>query len=239
MYVGVCPGSPSLRTAAAMRPTETLVIHPLPKHSWPARQKESLDKPGATDQVAGLASELSRKVQASPSPHGRSRQFQHVLDSLQLIHTQPEFNGRLKILRDIKMGDSPVDSKPRHRAVAVSYDAQSLSQGHDELFPRETAIPAIEDLRIKRTEAAVQSSFLLIGDGSSRVFHGSGIPTIVQRTLIALGADNLALLDPMKSFQTSSYNHVGCLLGLMSHLSFIYQCEIRDNAKVMLSVISV
>lgn len=220
-----------------MGQTEALVIHPLPKHSWPARQKENLDKPGATEQVTGLASELSHQIQTSPSPHGRSRQFQHLLDSLQRIHTQPELNGRLSILRDIKMGDSPVGSKPRHRAVAVSYDAQSLTQGHGSLFPLDTPVPAIEDLRSKRTEAAIQSSFLLIGDGSSRVFRGSGIPTVFQRTLDALGADNLALLDPMKSFQTSSYNHVGCPLGLLSHLSFLYQCEIRDNAKVMLSVI--
>jgi hypothetical protein len=214
-----------------------LVIHPLPKHSWPARQKENLDKPGATDKVAGLASELSRQVQASPSPHGRSRQFQHLLDSLQRIHTQPEFNGHLSTLRDIKMGDSPVGSKPRHRTVAVSYDAQSISHGNGSLFPLDTPVPTIEDLRSKRTEAAVQSSFLLIGDGSSRVFRGSGIPTVLQRTLDALGVDNLALLDPMKSFQTSSYNHVGCPLGLLSHLTFIYQCEIRENAKVTLSVV--
>jgi hypothetical protein len=214
-----------------------LVIHPLPKHSWPARQKENLDKPGATDQVASLASEFSHQVQASPSPHGRSRQFQHLLDSLQRIHTQPEFDGRLSTLRDIKMGDSPVGSKPRHRAVAVSYDPQSLSCGNGSLFPLDTPVPTIEDLRSKRTEAAVQSSFLLIGDGSSRVFRGSGVPAVLQRTLDALGADNLALLDPMKSFQTSSYNHVGCPLGLLSHLSFIYQCEIQENEKVTLSVV--
>lgn len=214
-----------------------LVVHPLPKYSWPARQKESLERPGATDQVAGLASELSQQVQASPSPHGRSRQFQHLLDSLQRIHTQPEFNGCLSTLRDVKMGDSPVGSKPRHRTVAVSYDARSLSRGNGSLFPLDTPIPTIGELRSRRTEAAAQSAFLLIGDGSSRVFRGSGIPAVLQQTLDALGPDNLALLDPMKSFQTSSYNHVGCPLGLLSHLSFIYQCEIRENAKVTLSVV--
>ena len=214
-----------------------LVVHPLPKHSWPARQKESLDKPGATDQVAGLAAELSQQVQASPSPHGRSRHFQHLLDSLQRIHTQPEFDGRLSILRDVKMGDSPVGSKPRHRTVAVSYDPLSTSRGNSSLFPLDSPIPAVEDLRSRRAEAALQSSCLLIGDGSSRVFRGSGIPAVLQRTLEALGAENLALLDPMKSFQTSSYNHIGCPLGLLSHLTFIYQCEIRENTKVTLSVI--
>ena len=172
-----------------------IVIHPLPKHSWPARQKENIDKPSATNQVAGLASELSHLVQASPSPNGRSRQFQHLLNSLQRIHTQSEFDGRLSVLRDVKMGDSPIGSKPRHRAVAVSYDPQSMSRGSCSLFPLDTPVPTVEDLRSRRTEMALQSSCLLIGDGSSRVFRGSGIPAVLQRTLDALGAENLALLD--------------------------------------------
>ena len=214
-----------------------LLAHPLPKHSWPARQKEKLDQPDATKRFDKLSVKLCQKTQASVALRDRIGIFEHLTDALQSVCDLYEFDRHISIYRDLKMGESPAGSRPRHRACAVGYSPTALARGHGSLFPVDSPVPMLEDLRLKRYEAIVQASFLLFGDGASRAFKGSSIPSVVQDSLRAMGQENFDMLDPQKAFQTSSFNHVGCQLGLLSHLTFIYQCEIREDAKVMLSVI--
>jgi hypothetical protein len=222
-----------------------LVPHPLPKHSWPARQKERLEKPGATDPFLAMSSMLCQQMQASVPQQERTKLFHHLTEAIQSVCDMKEFVNILSVFRDMKVVDSPGGSrggsrggsKPRHRAIAVGYNPITLSRSEGSLFPLDSPIPTIEDLRLRRHDAIMEASFLLVGDGASRAFRGPEIPIILQNSLLAMGPENFDMIDPMKAFQGSSFNHVGCPLGLLSHLTFIYQCEIRDDGKITLSVI--
>jgi hypothetical protein len=222
-----------------------LVFHPLPMHSWPARQKEKLDKAGATDSFLTISSMLCQQMQASVPQQERTKVFHHLTEAVQSVCDMKEFVNYLSVFRDMKVTSSPGGStgcsrggsRPRHRAVAVGYNPIGLSRSDAALFPIGSPTPDIDDLRLRRHDAIMEASFLLVGDGASRAFRGSGIPTILQKSLLAMGPENFAMIDPMKAFQGSSFNHVGCPLGLLSHLTFIYQCEIKDDATITLNVI--
>jgi hypothetical protein len=225
--------------------SNTLVPHPLPKHSWPARQKEKLEKPGATDAFLTISSMLCHQMQASVPQQERTKVFHHLTEAIQSVCDMKEFINNLSVFRDMKVTDSPGGSrdgssgglKPRHRAVAVGYNPITLSRSEGSLFPLDSPLQSMEDLRLRRHDAIMEASFLLLGDSASRAFRGSGVPVILQKSLLAMGPENFDMIDPMKAFQGSSFNHVGCPLGLLSHLTFIYQCEIRDDGKITLSVI--
>jgi hypothetical protein len=225
--------------------SKTLVPHPLPKHSWPAKQKEKLEKPGATDAFLTISSMLCHQMQASVPQQERTKVFHHLTEAIQSVCDMKEFINNLSVFRDMKVTDSPGGSrggssggsKPRHRAVAVGYNPITLSRSEGSLFPLDSPLASMEDLRLRRHDAIMEASFLLLGDSASRAFRGSGIPLILQNSLLAMGPENFDMIDPMKAFQGSSFNHVGCPLGLLSHLTFIYQCEIRDDGKITLSVI--
>jgi hypothetical protein len=222
-----------------------LVLHPLPKHSWPAKQKEKLDKPGATDSFLATSSLLCQQMQASVPRQERTKVFHHLTEAVQSICDMKEFVHHLSVFRDMKVTGSPGGStggsrgasRPRHRAVAVGYNPIGLSRSDGSLFPIESPMPNVDDVRLRRHDAIMEASFLLVGDGASRAFRGSGIPAVLQKSLLAMGPENFEMIDPMKAFQGSSFNHVGCPLGLLSHLTFIYQCEIRDDATITLNVI--
>jgi hypothetical protein len=222
-----------------------LVPHPLPKHSWPARQKERLDKPGATDSFLATSSMLCQQMQASVPQQERTKVFHHLTEAVQSVCDMKEFVHYLSVFRDMKVTGSPGGSaggsrsrsRPRHRAVAVGYSPIGLSRSDGSLFPINSPMPNVEDLRLRRHDAIMEASFLLVGDGASRAFRGSGIPVILQKSLLAMGPENFDMIDPMKAFEGSSFNHVGCPLGLLSHLTFIYQCEIRDDGTITLNVI--
>jgi hypothetical protein len=225
--------------------SDGLVLHPLPKHSWPARQKEKLDKPGATDSFLAISSLLCQQMQASVPRQERTKVFHHLTEAVQSVCDMKEFVHYLSVFRDMKVTGSPAGStggsrgtsRPRHRAVAVGYNPIGLSRSDGSLFPIESPMPNIDDLRLRRHDAIMEASFLLVGDGASRAFRGSGIPVVLQKSLLAMGQENFDMIDPMKAFQGSSFNHVGCPLGLLSHLTFIYQCEIRDDASITLNAI--
>jgi hypothetical protein len=218
-----------------------LVPHPLPKHSWPAKQKEKLDKPGATDSFLAISSMLCQQMQASVPQQERTKVFQHLTEAVQSVCDMKEFVHYLSVFRDMRVtgsaGGSRGGSRPRHRAIAVGYNPIGLSRSDGSLFPFNSPMPNAEDLRLRRHDAIMEASFLLVGDGASRAFRGSGIPAILQKSLLAMGPENFDMIDPMKAFQGSSFNHVGCPLGLLSHLTFIYQCEIRDDGAITLNVI--
>jgi hypothetical protein len=221
-----------------------LVPHALPKHSWPARQKEKLDKPGATDSFLAISSMLCQQMQASVPQQERTKVFHHLTEAVQSVCDMKEFAHYLSVFRDMKVTSpggsacgSRGGSRPRHRAVAVGYNPIGLSRSDGSLFPINSPMSNVEDLRLRRHDAIMEASFLLVGDGASRAFRGSGIPAILQKSLLAMGSENFDMIDPMKAFQGSSFNHVGCPLGLLSHLTFIYQCEIRDDGTITLNVI--
>ena len=230
-----------------------LSAHALPKHSWPARQKEKLDKPGATDRFNAVSSKLCEQMQASVPLGERTKMFHQLTEAVQSICDSHEFQRNISIFWDMKVHESPVSAKtvstgssparsrsasrPRHRAVAVGYCPNGLSRSQRALFPVDSPIPDIEGLRIQRQETIAKAAFLLVGDSGSRAFSGSGVPKILQHSLLAMGPENFDMINPMKAFQGSSFNHMGCPLGLLSHLTFIYQCEIRDDGKITLNVI--
>lgn len=224
---------------------------PLPKHSWPARQKEKLNRPGATDRFIAMSSTFCEQAHLTVPPQKRTTMFHHFTEGLQSICDLYEFERYISSFWDTKVLDSPRPgssrgtsrsgsrggSRRRHGAVVVGYSPDGLSQSHGLLFPLHSPTPAVESLRLQKYDAILRSSFLLVGDGSSRAFRNSGIPTALQYSLFAMGTDNFDMINPMKAFQGSSFNHKGCPLGLLSHLIFIYQCEIRDDGKATLSVL--
>jgi hypothetical protein len=221
-----------------------LVPHPLPKHSWPARQKEKLDKPGAADAFLQISTMLCQQMQASVPQQERTKVFHHLTEAVQSVCDMKEFVNKLSVFRDMKVTGSPGGSagsrngsKPRHRVVSVGYNPITLSRGDASIFPLDSPVPNIEDMRRRRHDAIMEASFLLVGDSASRAFRGSTVPVILQSSLLAMGPENFEMIDPMKAFQGSSFTHVGCPLGLLSHLTFIYQCEIRDDGKITISVI--
>lgn len=218
-----------------------LVLCPLPKHSWPGRQKEKLDQPAASDPFLSISSMMCQQMKVTMPQQERTRVFHYLTEAVQTVCDMKEFVNHLSFFRDMNATKSPGESrgssKPRHRAVAVGYNPLTLSHSEGSLFSVDSPIPNVEYSRTRRHDATMEASFLLVGDGASRAFRGSAIPIILQNSLLAMGRENLNLIDPMKAFQGSSLNHVGCPLGLLSHLTFIYQCEIRDDGKVTLSVL--
>ena len=213
-----------------------ILIHPLPRQSWPAKQKEKLEQLGAINHLSAAGSVLSQQVRALPPGSGRNKLFGRLTQAVRSLCMLSDFDGRLSTFRDMKLGACPEGLERQRRAVSIGYDASTVSRGA-KLFPIDSPVPAIQELRSKRVEALLQASFLFLCDGGGRVFNGSGLQTLVQKSLDAMGAQNFALLDSMKAFQTSSQNHVKCQMGLLTHLSFIYQCEIRDDSRITLSVI--
>ena len=220
-----------------MGQSDGLFIHPLPKHSWPATQKGKLDQPGAADQFMSIAAGLSEQMAACVSPQEQATKFHHLIKGYQSVINQCKYDRSLAVFSDLKINDSPGGSRPRHRAVAVSYNQAALSRGRGNLFPVESPIPLLEELRVRRYEAILQAAFLLIGDAKSRAFRGTRVSDILQNSLCAMGVENFAMLDPQKAFQNSSFTHVGVPLGLLSQLTFLYQCEILEDARVVLSAV--